>query len=256
MDISKQRSTSYNSISRNESALLGVVRETGLTVFGVREAQAMTGWGATRVHNTLHTLERKGLVTRIKRGMYTLAEWVGEKAYEIASEAVKPSYIGFWTALSHYGLTEQQPAAVQLVTVTQSRSFSIAHIPVELTVWLPGRFYGYAQRDGYVMADMEKALVDSLCQPEKCGGMEEYAKCLKNAWPSINRSLFRRHLLRFGNRSMISRAGYLLDTLGLEGLEGLERHASKGYVPLDPGGGKAERYDHRWKVMVNREVPQ
>lgn len=236
--------------------MLGAVRESDLPVFGVREAQVLTGWEGNRVHNTLHTLERKGLVTRMKRGRYTLTEWVAERLYEIATEAVKPSYISFWTALSHYGLTEQQPAVVQLVTVTQSRNFSIGPTPVELTVWLPGRFYGYVRKDGYVIAEMEKALVDSLCQPEKCGGMGEYAKCLMNSWPSVNRSLFRKYLLRFGNRSVISRVGHLLDVLGLEGLEGLEKHASKGYVRLDPGGENSSRYDHIWKVMVNWEVSQ
>jgi predicted transcriptional regulator of viral defense system len=254
MVISIQGDTSYTGISRNESVLLGAVRKSGLPVFGVREAQALTGWEVNRVHNTLHTLETKDLVIRMKRGRYTLAEWMAEKLYEIATEAVKPSYISFWTALSHYGLTEQQPAVIQLVTVTQSGNFNIGPTPVELTVWLPGRFYGYGKKDGYVMADMEKALVDSLYQPEKCGGLGEYAKCLKNSWPSVNRLLFRKHLLRFGNRSVISRAGHLLDALGLEGLEGLEKHASKGYVRLDPGGGKVGRYDHRWKVMVNQEV--
>jgi len=251
----KQEHKIYTNISRNESALLGTVGDSDLPVFGVEEVRALTGWKGSRAHNTLHSLGNKGLVTRIKRGRYALTELVSDRLFEIATETVKPSYISFWTALAHYGLTEQQPALVQLVSVRQSKGFRIGRHRVHLTTWRPERFYGYRKEGRFVIAEIEKALVDSLYQPDKCGGMEEYAKCLGSSWERLDKGLFLDYVLRFGNRSMVSRAGYLAELLGLDGVsEGLRPHAATGYVKLDPGGRGAPRRERRWKVMVNVEL--
>lgn len=250
MEKEQRHDTKYTPISKNETAVVVAIRESGLCVFGVEEVRSITRWPVNRVHNTLASLARKGLSLRMKRDRYTLAEWVPERLFEIATEMIKPSYISFWSALSQYGLTEQQPAVLQLVSVSQSGDFTIGGHGVQITTWHPGRFYGYLGRDGYVMAEMEKALVDSLYQPGKCGGLHEYITCLDHAHDTLDMELFTGYLVRFGNRSLVSRAGYLMEALGMDAGD-LRGHTATGYVLLDPGKGRVGQYDHRWKVIVN-----
>lgn len=49
----------------------------------------------------------KGLVRRLARGTYVLAEaYETRDSYEIAANLEPASYIGFWSALHFHGLTE------------------------------------------------------------------------------------------------------------------------------------------------------
>ena len=93
MEKSKQQTTSYKGISANESYLSSLVKENDIVVFGVKEIQRLSNWNKNRVHNTLYSLERKGLLRRVKRNSYILSDALNEKLFRIATELVKPSYI-------------------------------------------------------------------------------------------------------------------------------------------------------------------
>ncbi len=257
MENQKQQHIGYSSVSRNESHLLRLVEENDLLIFGVKELRSLSSWDKTRIHNTLFSLERKGRITKLKRDCYALEGSAGERLFEIATEAVKPSYISFWTALSFHGFTEQQPRVVQLVSTKQVHDIEFGSQRIQATIFLPKRFYGYRRVGRFVMAEKEKALVDSLYQPDKCGGLEEFAKCLRNAWEHLDKEKLLEYIIRFDNRSLVSRAGYMMDGLGLEGdkiKRILKAHRSDGYIRLDPKEQTILRYDRRWRVIVNRDI--
>jgi predicted transcriptional regulator of viral defense system len=257
MKKSQQRDTVYRSVSRNEARLVGAISESDLAVFGIEEIASLTRWERARIHNTLRALESKGTVVRIKRNAYALEDVVAERSFEVATEVVKPSYISFWTALSYYGFTEQQVRTIQLVSTKQNEALRAGPHTIEATKFKSGSFYGYGRVEGFVIADKEKALVDSLYIPEKCGGLDEFAKCLKNSWPEIDGKRLAEYTIRFGNASLISRMGHLLEALGLgdaRTTEKLLRHRSESYVRLSPGDGRTVGHDGRWRIIVNHEI--
>lgn len=256
VEKAKQVHTKYIGISANESFLLSAIRARNLPVFGVMEVVSLCGWGRSRTYNTLASLERKGMLTRIKRNNYAVTDELAKNVFRIATEVVKPSYISFWTALSHYGFTEQQVMAVQLVSARQVAGFSAGPFKFEIVKSKPSRFYGYKKMDGFVIAEPEKALVDSLARPDLCGGIGEFAKCLKNAWPGIDKKKFAEYLIRFKNKSIVSRAGHLIERMGLDykQIEVLLKSRSPGFVRLDPGAKKTSIYDKKWNVIVNSDI--
>ena len=257
MENQERGHITYIHTSRNESIILQLIDRSDLTVFGNEELGFLTGWKKARIHNTLYSLVKKKIVTRVRKNCYTLTDRISENLFEIATESITPSYISFWTALSYYGFTEQQPSLVQLVTTKQLKEMNIGSHIVELTTWQPKRLYGYKKEGRFVIAEKEKALVDSMYQPDKCGGLDEYVKCLKNSWEELNKKRFMDYLVRFGNKSLVSRAGYMIENLELNQgkiTEKLEKHRTKGYVKLDPKGKNILRYDHKWKVIVTREI--
>ena len=263
MKKSKQFNKNYKGISANESHLLSLIEESNLAVFGVKETGYLSGWNRDRLYNTLFSLEKKGLITRLKRDCYTLKSSLNENLFRIATEAVKPSYISFWTALSFYGFTEQQLKTIQLVSTKQVGRLSLDSFMIEVTTFHPKKFYGYEKIEGFVIAEPEKALIDSLTQPDKCGGLNEFAKCLKNAWKDLNRRRFVDYLIKFNNRSVVSRAGYLIEYLELkEQVERLQKHKSKSFVNLTTGitettgKGREKEYDKRWNVIINQRIEQ
>ena len=259
MKNSQKQNMNYKTISKNEAQLLETIRAEGLLTFGVDEIEALTNWKKTRIYNTLSTLTKKGHLVQIKRNTYTLEDEFFDKTFEVVTDAVKPSYLSFWTALSYYGFTEQQVNTIQLVSTKQIKELKVKNRNITITTFKPSRFFGYDNSEGFILAEKEKALVDSLYQLKKCGGFEEYIKCLKNGYQELDKQKYTDYLLRFDNRSLISRTGFILERLNIakeDILKKLEEHRSKSYVLLDPNGAKVQEHDGRWNVKVNREVSQ
>ncbi len=239
------------SLSKQESALLNAVEP--LTVFSLAAAGSASGWGKKRAANTLAALKRKGVLTSVKRDCYTLTERIPEKLPLIATMASAPAYVGFWTAFSIYGFTEQQPAAIQVVSTRQHPPLRIGNHPVEVTTVRPERFFGYAMREGFAIAEAEKLIIDSLCRPDKVGGMAELRKCVRNAWQEIDQHKLSGYLKRFNSKALFARMGYLIEELCLEsGISGeLLKRLPTSFVPLNPGRDATKEYNRRWMVMVN-----
>ena len=245
----------YNAVSKNEAILLGLIKNNDFLVFGVRELRALTNWSNNRINNTLSSLEKKGILLHIKRDNYTLEANIVERSFEIATETIIPSYISFWSALSFYGLTEQQVSEIQLISTKQYRDLKLGPYMVSITTFKPNMFYGYRKRNGFVIAEIEKALVDSLYLIEKCGGLTEFIKCLVHSWKDINQTKLLKYALKFNNKSLISRLGYLIEHLELETniLDKLLLFVSKSYIKLSVIGERNKNYNKKWNVMVNHD---
>lgn len=250
MEKASQINTIYKSASVNEAALLAAISDSGLAAFSASDARAISGWPRDRVANTLASLSRKGLVARLIRGRFALADGLEGRAMEVALALAAPAYVSFWTALSMRGLTEQQPSAIQLVSTRQSPPFAVAGRKVEVARFRPSRFFGY---DSAGVATAEKALVDSLHIPSKCGGLEEVVSCLREAKGRVGARVLSKAIVEFGDRSLASRAGYLARETGFGELH-LGRLRSEVYVKLDASAGKPFAYDKEWHVAVNWRV--
>jgi len=254
MEKSKQKYKNYISISQHEAYLLSLIKAHDLTVFGVKELCSLSKWHTTRLHNTLFSLTTKQVLTRIKRNTYTLTEHLYENIFEIATSVVIPSYISFWTALSYYGFTEQQIQTIQLVSTRQVKTLGLDSHAIQVTTFQPREFYGYTRIDKFVIAEKEKAVIDSLFQLEKCGGLQEYGKCLSNAWTELKKKTFLQYLKTFHNRSLTSRMGYLLEHLELDKgriIETLKKDTSMSLVKLNPQKPKTGPCDKKWNIVVN-----
>jgi len=257
MQKQQKRDMDYISKSKSESYLLAKIEKADLKVFGVEETRTLTRWKDTKIHNTLRSLDKKGLIIRIKRNCYALENIISDNLFAIATESIKPSYISFWTALSYFGFTEQQVPMVQLVSTKQVAELKIHQHKIQVTTFKPKMFYGYGRIEGGVFAEKEKALVDSLYLPEKCGGLDELAKCLSNSWGQINHKKLLRYTIKFGNSSLVSRMGYLIETLELDGerfLKGLIPNKSKGYILLSPKNQRILSHNSKWRIIVNHKI--
>jgi len=257
MKKSKQHNTNYKGISHLESYILKIITENNLILFGVEEIIRLTNWDRQRIYNVLHSLQKKNHIYRIKRNQYVLTENLKEKIFRIATEIIEPSYISFWTALSYYGYTEQQIKTIQLVTTKQNQSISLSSFTIEPTTFHTKRFFGYKKINDFVIATPEKAFIDLLYQLHKCGGLDEYCKCLKNAWDELNKKTFVQGLLLFDNKSMISRIGFIIDYLCLKktvDIKKLKTNISQTPIILNPYGSKKATYNKKWNLLINHQI--
>ena len=167
---------------------------------------------------------------------------------------MNPSYVSYWPALHYYGLTEQVPRTVFVATTRKKRPVTFQTHHFRYVTLKPAKFFGYRRETvgdlPVVLADKEKALIDSLDQPRYAGGIAEVAHALVLAAPDLDVDLLD-YARRMADRSLASRLGHLLERQGIPA-DGLLISASP--VLLDPGAPPKGDYDARWRVRVN--LPQ
>jgi predicted transcriptional regulator of viral defense system len=138
----------------------------GRPIVETGEAQARLRMSSTTVAKLLTRLEAAGQIQRLGRGL-----WLIDKATDPAAAAPYltrpfPAYVSLWSALSRYGMIEQLPKQIFVISLDRPRTietsigvYSIHHV-------VPEVFGGYVGDDqsGF-FAVPEKALFDSVYLP-------------------------------------------------------------------------------------------
>ncbi|UCE73268.1 MAG: type IV toxin-antitoxin system AbiEi family antitoxin domain-containing protein [Methanomassiliicoccales archaeon] len=207
----------------------------------------------------LSRLEKKGWIERIEKGKYLIIPLGAEKGkytiheYIIGSLLINPYCIAYWSALNHYGYTEQIPQTVFIQSTSRKKrqDIEIFGIRYRIVRLKNEKFFGMRKEwieDTQVnITDKEKTLVDCLDKPQFCGGIIEVAKGLKNKDYDKNKLI--RYAKRIGNSAVMRRLGYLNEFLSL-GLRVLKSDAHN-YLFLDPTMPQKGTRSSDWKLIVN-----
>ncbi len=99
------------------------------------------------------------------------------------------------------------------------------------------------------VADAEKAIIDSALLGEI--STPEIKEILKNNIKELNLGRLVAHLRRAGNKSLIKRFGYLLESMGKDYFRRFRRFIDDTYVPLNRSGMAVGNKNEKWKVVVN-----
>lgn len=110
---------------------------------------------------------KKGLLTRLKRGLYARTERLGSMGegdlFHIANFLQVPSYISLMTALSYHGVTTQvQRGFFESISIKRTRVFQVGQLTFYYTKIKPDFYGGFGKFEGAFIALPEKALLDSL----------------------------------------------------------------------------------------------
>lgn len=213
-----------------------------------------------KVYNLLKTLQRKGLVERVEKGKYLVLGFEPDKVLSrpnyIANRIVTPSYISFWNALNFYGFTEQVPRRITLVSTKRKDDMTFKGYRFRYVRFKPRRFFGYT-REGeefsFLIADEEKAIIDSIFLPDHAGGIKEVFKALKRSIPEINEEKLMDYAVGMGNKSLCARLGFMLDYIGEEGKR-LKKYLPKAPVKLAIFKEREGDIDNGWKIYKNIDL--
>lgn len=209
-----------------------------------------------RTYRLVARLKDEGLVDEVEKGKYLLLGLQPERVLSnplfIASHLVAPAYVSYWSALHYYGFTEQVPLTTFVATTKKKGPVSFRDFRFRFVRIKPHKFFGYRREIlgdlPVVVADEAKSIVDSLDLPHYAGGIAEVAKALRTALETVDVPTLVRYANRMEDKSLGSRLGYLLETLGYPA-EGLISSTSP--IKLDPSRPRTGRTDSRWQVVVN-----
>lgn len=145
------------------TTFLETLRAKKVYVFGKLDLVRLFGWSETSVTFLLHRYAKKGVVQRLKRGLYSLSGASVSEFY-IANRLYEPSYISLETALAFHHVIPEVVYAVTSVTTKITRSHKVKQQEYSYHKIKRQAYAGYDPIDqgGFtvLMARPEKAFVD------------------------------------------------------------------------------------------------
>jgi predicted transcriptional regulator of viral defense system len=254
-------------LGANELRLLFTLEEENGSVFSINDAKRILKTSTPSVWNVIYRLKRKGRIEEIEKGKYLLiparagykGSW-SEVPYLLVPNIISAYYIGFWTALNYWGMTEQVPNVIFVATTKRKKDVEFGDTRYEFVTLTKKRFFGYVEenttRGTFNISSREKTIIDCMLFPKYCGGLDE---SIKGIWKSRKELDFVK-LLEYSNRMEVSvvtrRIGYALELLGLaeEISSQIASCRSKGYMWLDSLGPKEViEYSKKYGLLINRK---
>jgi len=254
-------------LSTRESRLLTRLAGAGHQIISVDDIETTLEVPPNTAREIASRLTEKGWLDRLVPGTYLIIPLAaGEEAvyttheYLIAAHVAEPMYIGYYSALSHHGLTEQVPRTVYVVTPTRAQSREIHGVPYRVTTVTERKFFGCEPTSikgtTVQVSDLEKTLVDCADHPEFCGGLRELATAMRTAdergcdWLTVGE-----YLERLDNGAATKRIVYLADQLGIDlpAREELVASFTSGYSPLDPTRPDTGSTNSTYRLRINVE---
>lgn len=251
-----------HTLSEKEAKVLADLSYRNKTIFTLEDIKKLV----RDPKNVLDWLVRKKWILKIRKGVYIIAPLeAGEKgadsytvhSFVIGSLLTKPYYIGYWSALNHYGFTEQTPPCVYIVTPKPRNSRKILNIEFRFVTITPRKMFGITtttiENRPVNISTPVKTFVDCLDHPEHAGGVDEVAKALYFSASELKLKTMAKMAIKIGNSAVIKRLGYISEILGLdECLNVLENaEIKKGYSLLDPLSPKKGKIKEKWSLVVN-----
>lgn len=230
-------------LSKLENLTYETLRNNGFTIFKIRDLCLLLKINRTKAYNIIKSLKKKNAIKKIKNGLFSFAD-VNE--FTLATSLHYPSYISFWSALNYYGFTDNMPRKIFLVTTKFSKEISnFKYITIS-----PKRFFGYVKIGELVIAEKEKAIIDSLLFPKYSGGIKEIIKCIKAALKEIDIKKLIKYAEKVQSKAVLRRLCYILELNGYN-LENIRRKIGKGYELLDPNLKRKNNLNNKWLLDIN-----
>ncbi|MDE2588540.1 MAG: hypothetical protein KGL95_02585 [Patescibacteria group bacterium] len=255
-------------LGRMELTLLFTLEKEAKSVFKIDDARRILRSSPASVKNVLYRLRNKKRIEEIERGTYLLiparsgieGKWA-ETPFLIAPELVQPYYIGFWSALNYWGMTEQVPNVTYIVTTKRKKRKELRWGPInfEFITLSKKRFFGIVQEkiEGKTLnvSSKEKTVVDCLLYPQYCGSIDEIIKGIWEAQKELDFEKIIDYSKKVGVDVVTRRVGYILELLGIKRdmADKIAKTNPKGFMWLDPiGPKKILEYSKKYGLIINR----
>ncbi len=249
-----------------ENRLLLTLAEKRVSIFNSNTAKYHLQTSDQSVRHILMNLTRKGRLQRIQRDKYLLVpEKAGSDLYWTESPLVLVShlidvyYVGFLTAMNYWGMTEQIPYTVFVITTKRKKSFGFVNQKFKFVTLSKKKFFGFIEQQAsetetFNISSKEKTIVDGLTHPEYCGGISEIVKAMWNVKDDVNWSDVLEMSKRVDASIVLRRLGYILNILDIEQEIANElKNTFKGYHFLDPNTTKARlSYSKEYGLIINK----
>jgi predicted transcriptional regulator of viral defense system len=255
-------------IGRQTAHLIATLYDRAQTTFTNSDVSAITGLDAASARSLVRKAEARGLVTRLKPGLFVLVPPELGSATEFsgnpyltarAMAGAADYYISHASAMELHRMVTQPQFTVFTSTPKRLRPRTILGTEYRFVYVQAARLFGVTahwitKQDAVRISDLERTLIDGLHQPQYCGGIAEVAKGLWIRREDLKTSRIVEYALRLRVGAVIRRLGYLLDLYRLATepeLRQLRSVLTATYSLLDPVVPSEGPHISRWRLRLN-----
>src|SRR5271169_2720314 len=266
--LNNRQSSPVKTVGRRSARLLAGLYDRAQTTFTLAEAQAITALRAGSTRSLLHKAILRGLIVRLKSGVFTLVplELGSENEYPgnpyLAARALvgtAPYYLSHSTTMELHRMVTQPRLGLFLSTSKRVTDRVVHSTEYKFIFIKPEQIFGtvphwITKQDQVVISDVERTVIDGLRRPEYCGGITDVARGLWMRHGDIEVEKLIQYATRLKVGAVIRRLGHLLEIYNLASsahLDQLRSGLTRTYDLLDPLLPTGGRYVSRWRLQLN-----
>jgi predicted transcriptional regulator of viral defense system len=238
------------------------------STFTLADAQEITGLSSHLASSLLHKAVRRGLLSRLKPGVFVIvppelgsaSEYAGDPfltATRLAGDT--PCFISHASAMEIHRMVTQPQLAVFASSSKRLRSRTLQGTEFRFVFVQPEHYFGtvkhwVTKQEPVDISDLERTVIDGLRQPEYCGGITEVAKGLWMRHQDMQAKKVVDYALRMATGAVVRRLGYLLELYAIapeSELGRLRAALTETYAPLDPMLPGEGTHLRRWRLQLN-----
>jgi predicted transcriptional regulator of viral defense system len=256
-----------NTPSTRQQRLAALLRSTSGTI---RVTDAMAALHLERAHaaKLLAGWHNQGVIRRVARGLYVPVSpmslgksQVLEDPWVLVPELYSPGYIGGWSALEHWELTEQFFRSVCVLTNKrtdygqtqhQGVSFYIKHVSQK---YMFGTKTLWRENQKLLISDPHKTILDIIIDPYIGAGLQHTVDCLREFNKIYGSTKDQERLLdyalKYKSGALFKKLGFLAEALGFDPgfVESCGKNLTTGYAHLDKQAQDVKLVT-KWRLWV------
>ncbi len=212
-------------------------------------------------NSLIYSYQQKGYIERVRRNLYVVISLeTGQPIptrYQIASRLAADACVSHHSAFEFYGFANQVFYEIYVATKNRFRHFEYDGIAYR-RVPLRSDNSNIHRINGVYVSSLERAVIDSISDFEKIGGLEETLRCIQLI-PSLNPDKLLSILQSYGSGFLYQKTGYILEAMNddLRLPQGffeqcqLKSSDSKMYLSKDRTGLKLHE---KWKLFAPEDL--
>jgi predicted transcriptional regulator of viral defense system len=242
-------------MNSDQISFIQLLKENEIEYFTIDDIQDRIGQNYENINEVLENLVKKKFLVRLQRKYY--ADINFNNSNVIGTFICKNSAVGYWSALSHYGLTERFPNTVYIQTINKKSdktilgvSYKFINIKPEKRAGITKAGYGNNQ---FFITDIEKTLTDCFDLPKNSGGFDILIPAFQRA--DMNAEKLIEYAKLINNIAATKRMGFLAELFNKEKLKKFITYAksivNERYNVIDPGGSDEGEFENKWRLRLN-----
>jgi predicted transcriptional regulator of viral defense system len=258
----------FRTLGKVSASLISRLYDENKPVFTISDARKILNKDYNQTTDLLSELVKRKVLSRLKGGKFLIIpQEVGNvdgylgNWFVAASEVVNSPdyYIGFYSAMNHWGMLTQP--LLKVFVVTPKRQIVPMQLKDSLTfVYMKEKFiWGInqewvTQTQKVRISDLEKTILDGLLYPQHCGGITEIAKGIWITRDKIDYDKLGRYVGKYCKNVVAKRLGYILEILEIHThslLSFLKQYVKDRYDLLDPTMPNTIKNKNTWRLIDN-----
>jgi predicted transcriptional regulator of viral defense system len=264
----RYKNNKLKTLGTQAAHLVTTLYEQNKPIFHLKEVQKILRLNEVSSSNFVRKLANRGVVTRLKPGLFILVpfelgketEYIGNPLV-VAGEIMggKDYFLSHATALEIHGGVTQPQLVIYVTTLKPRRPITALGVEFRFIHNQKKYFFGISdhwitKQDKVKVSDLERTIIDGLKQPEYCGGLTEVAKGLWMRHQEIKVNRLIGYAIKISVGAVMRRLGFLLELYKIgtsEDWEILSSYLTETYVRLDPLLPSEGKFLRKWRLQLN-----